>query len=204
MVDHLGLASLNLAHPAVGIAMSHEPESWPFLVVFGPLAGQSAIEREQVCLSQGEDDLTVLANRAPLRAWSPRGSRLLVVGIPQSAVGPHREGLAKADSMLMHTRDGIPSLVGQFMRGLAAQGQASRQSTRLARHVVGLIAVVCSDVLDQRSISEGRATIQDAKEYIEQHLHDPGLTPARTAAALYVSTRTLHRMFETERSSVSG
>lgn len=202
-VDHLGLANLHLGQSLVDVAMSDAPESWPFLALFG-LAGQSAIERGPLWLSLGDGDLTVVANRGSLRAHSPHTSRLLVLGIPHSGVGPHREGLLKADSMRIQTREGVPQLVGQLLRGLAAQGRGSARSTRLARHVAGMIGVACFDALDRNGVGERRATVQDAKEYIEQHLQDPDLTPSGTAAALYVSTRTLHRLFEAEGSTVSG
>lgn len=202
-VDHLGLASLRLGQTTADVAMSDDPQSWPFLALFG-LAGQTTIERGPLRFSLGDGDLTVVANRNPLRAYAPQASRLLVIGIPHSGVGPHREGLLRADSMRIQTGEGVPQLVGQLLRGLAAQGRVFARSTRLARHVAGLISVACFDALDRNGVGERRATLQDAKEYIEQHLQDPDLTPSGTAAALYVSTRTLHRLFEAEGSTVSG
>lgn len=202
--DHLGVASLPLCLPVACVPMSQDQQTWPFLALFG-LAGQTVVARGLQGLLLAEGELMVLTNRAPIRARSPSASRLLVVGIPQSAIGAHREGLAKADALRIPTREGIPSLVGQLLRGLASQSRATvaDRSIRLAQHVAGLIALVCLDALEQGGISERPVTVQDAKEYIEQHLQDVDLTPAETAAALCVSARTLHRMFEGG-STVSG
>ena len=40
------------------------------------------------------------------------------------------------------------------------------------------------------------ARLEAAKQYINQHLAEPGLTPASTAAALGLSLRNLHLLFE--------
>ncbi|MEU1622891.1 helix-turn-helix domain-containing protein [Streptomyces sp. NPDC005722] len=40
--------------------------------------------------------------------------------------------------------------------------------------------------------------------FIEQHLADPGLTPATVAAAHNISTRQLHRLFQAQNMAVAG
>ena len=45
--------------------------------------------------------------------------------------------------------------------------------------------------------------LADVKATIELRLHDPGLRPATVAAAHYISTRYLHRLFEPEGVTVS-
>jgi AraC-like DNA-binding protein len=63
----------------------------------------------------------------------------------------------------------------------------------------GLAALACG------ASEEGRwngrdalraARLEAAKQYIEQHLAEPDLTPANTAAALGISLRQLHLLFE--------
>jgi AraC-like DNA-binding protein len=67
------------------------------------------------------------------------------------------------------------------------------------QNLSGLVALACG------ASDEGRWSGQDslraarleaAKRYIDQHLAEPGLTPASTAAALGISLRQLHLLFE--------
>jgi AraC-like DNA-binding protein len=67
------------------------------------------------------------------------------------------------------------------------------------QNLCGLVALACGASEEGRS--NGReslraARLEAAKRYIDQHLAEPGLTPASTAAALGVSVRQLHLLFE--------
>jgi AraC-like DNA-binding protein len=66
-------------------------------------------------------------------------------------------------------------------------------------NLCGLVALACG------AWEEGRwsgreslrtARLEAAKRHIDRHLADPGLTPASTAAALAISVRHLHLLFE--------
>jgi len=66
-------------------------------------------------------------------------------------------------------------------------------------NLCGLVALACGASEERRS--SGRDSLravrlQEAKRYIDQHLAEPGLTPASTAAALGISVRQLHLLFE--------
>lgn len=67
------------------------------------------------------------------------------------------------------------------------------------QNLCGLIALACG--LSEQGRSSGCAALRAArleavKRYIEQHLNDPGLTPASAAASLGISERQLHLLFE--------
>lgn len=85
----------------------------------------------------------------------------------------------------------------------AASAQVPLLSPELGEAVLlnlcGLVALACGASEEGRS--SGReslcaARLERAKRYIEQHLAEPGLTPASTAAALGISLRQLHLLFE--------
>jgi AraC-like DNA-binding protein len=74
------------------------------------------------------------------------------------------------------------------------------------QNLCGLVALACG------ASEEGRwsgreslraARLEAAKRYIDQHLAEPGLTPATTAAALGISLRHLHVLFEPTGTSFS-
>src|SRR5262249_52479744 len=66
-------------------------------------------------------------------------------------------------------------------------------------NLCGLVALACG--ASDEGQSSGRnslrtARLEAAKRYIDQHLAEPGLMPARTAAALGIPLRQLHMLFE--------
>jgi AraC-like DNA-binding protein len=67
------------------------------------------------------------------------------------------------------------------------------------QNLCGLVALACGASEEgrfngQRSLREAR--LEEAKRYIDQHLSEPGLTPAAAAAALGISVRHLHLLFD--------
>ena len=72
------------------------------------------------------------------------------------------------------------------------------------RNLCGLVALSCgaSDEGDERGRDSLRsAQLTAVKRHVDLHLADPGLTPASAAAALGISLRQLHRLFEPSGSS---
>jgi len=51
--------------------------------------------------------------------------------------------------------------------------------------------------------ADGAARREQIRQYIEAHLRDPQLTPMRVAAALHISTRYLHQVFNTDGETVA-
>lgn len=67
------------------------------------------------------------------------------------------------------------------------------------QNLCGLVALACGASEEGRSSgpeSLRAARLEAAKRYIDQHLAEPGLTPASTTAALGISLRQLHLLFE--------
>ena len=67
------------------------------------------------------------------------------------------------------------------------------------QNLCGLVALACGASEEGRSNGQKSlraARLEAAKRYIEQHLAEPELTPGSTAAALGISLRQLHLLFE--------
>jgi transcriptional regulator GlxA family with amidase domain len=90
----------------------------------------------------------------------------------------------------------------------AADAQVPLLSNELGqgvlRNLSGLVALACGasdEGQDQGRDSLRAAQLAGIKKHVEQHLADPGLTPASAAAALGISVRHLHLLFEPTGSS---
>jgi AraC-like DNA-binding protein len=67
------------------------------------------------------------------------------------------------------------------------------------QNLCGLVALACGASEEGRSSGRDSlraARLEGAKHYIDEHLAEPHLTPASTAAALGISVRHLHLLFE--------
>jgi AraC-like DNA-binding protein len=59
-----------------------------------------------------------------------------------------------------------------------------------------LIAIGCGSAIGEQREAIRAARIEQIKRYINLHLAQPNLTPARVASAHKISVRQLHRLFE--------
>ena len=121
--------------------------------------------------------------------------------IPQAALSPLLAGGRLARPFRLPGASPLGSLLGAAMG--AAKAQAPLLSDQLGeavlRNLCGLVALACG--ASDEDAERGRDTRRSAqlaavKRYVDLHLADPGLTPAIAAAALGMSARQLHRLFE--------
>jgi protein-tyrosine-phosphatase len=88
----------------------------------------------------------------------------------------------------------------------ARRGPAAEQSERVLAHASDLVVTLLSDRLDDSTRVRGavqRSLMLRIKDYIGQRFRDPALGPAEIAAAVSISTRYLHKLFEADRQTVS-
>jgi AraC-like DNA-binding protein len=121
--------------------------------------------------------------------------------IPQAALSPLLTGGRLARPFRLSGGSPLGSLLGAAMD--AAKAQAPLLSDELGeavlRNLCGLVTLACG--ASDESTEDGRDSLRSAqlaaaKRHVDLHLADPSLTPVTTAAALGVSARQLHRLFE--------
>ncbi|MGD3109420.1 helix-turn-helix domain-containing protein [Streptomyces sp. YGL11-2] len=107
-------------------------------------------------------------------------------------------------------REGIGALMTQFLLQIV-ENSASYEPTdgpHLETVLIDLIAAVFARTLDDDSAlppeSHQRTLTLRIKAFIQQHLHDPQLTPRGIAAAHHISLSYLHRLFQHEDDTVAG
>lgn len=105
---------------------------------------------------------------------------------------------------------GVSSTVIPFFTTLARNiGDLSGPSAvRLMSNTVDLVETMMFSLVGQ-TVSEPHRTrrrelLMQIQAYIDCHLHDPELDPQQIAAATFISTRYLHRIFRDEDITVAG
>jgi len=165
------------------------------------VAGSAVREGAPAPLSAGQLMVTTESRRS--RVDVHEGGRAILVRIPSIAAGPHATALRAVAGRPLGVEHGTSGIVTYVLQGIIAEGgPGTEYPVLLAEHVVGMVALMCLDVL--RSEAVRSTMLSNAMEYIETHLGEVELTPNRVAAAQYVSTRTLNRLFELEDTTVSA
>ena len=98
--------------------------------------------------------------------------------------------------------------MSRFLLDLARHGEdlPAGQSERVLAHASDLVVTLLSDRLDDSTRVRGavqRSLMLRIKDYISQRFSDPALRPAEIAAAVSISTRYLHKLFEADHQTVS-
>jgi AraC-like DNA-binding protein len=101
----------------------------------------------------------------------------------------------------------VSSLIRQLPRHLGDDDGAS--AAQLGTAVLDLLTLMLAARIRPAGPAvpppaRNRALLASVRAFIEEHLGDPGLSPAVIAAAHHISVRYLHKLFETEDRSVAA
>lgn len=126
--------------------------------------------------------------------------------VPRRALDPLIAAPGSLPMTRLSHRDGIGALASSYLSTLGAHlGHIDPVAEQaVVQNLVRLVALALGMAPDMRDA--GRAALRRAKfqrvlRYIDQHLCEPDLTPARVAGAVGISVRQLHLLFEPEATS---
>ncbi len=135
--------------------------------------------------------------------------RQLVLMLPRPLLRIPPRDVARMTAVRVSGRQGTGALVSALLLRLAGHLEEYERSgsVRLADNIVDLLGTLVADQLDgadARPATGRRALLTRITAFIEQHLGDPDLGPDMIAAAHFVSTRYLHKLFRAEGRTVSS
>jgi AraC-like DNA-binding protein len=159
----------------------------------------SRARAEEVRLAPG--DFSVISDQWPYQPIQKDRAYVRGLCIPQAVLSPLLAGGHLTRPISVRAASPLGSLLGAAFDAAVAQVPllSPELGDAVLQNLCGLVALACG------ASDEGRSSGQDslraarlgmAKRHIDQHLAEPGLTPASTAAALSISLRHLHLLFE--------
>jgi AraC-like DNA-binding protein len=166
-----------------------------------PAIWRAAPSSMPVDLIHEPGDFCVSSTEWRFQAESKGPASFDMLVIPQAAFSPLLAGGRLARPFQLPGASPLGSLLGAAMD--AAKAQAPLLSDELGeavlRNLCGLVALACGAT--DEGAERGRDLLRSAqlaavKRHVDLYLADPGLTPASAAAALGISARQLHRLFE--------
>jgi AraC-like DNA-binding protein len=136
--------------------------------------------------------------------------RMLVCMLPRASFGIEPGRVGRMTATRIRGDCGIGWAVAPFLERLASlaiRGDLPEARDRVVESVVELVESLCASVIEGdvgRRPSSRAELLLRARAHAQSRLGDPSLVPGEIAAAVHVSKRYLHRLFEEDGSTVSG
>ncbi|MFG2093955.1 helix-turn-helix domain-containing protein [Streptomyces sp. NPDC048612] len=117
------------------------------------------------------------------------------------------------DGLLMRRlsgHEGVGALLAQFLTQAARDSGSYRpdDGPRLGTVAVDLLSALLAHILDADSSlppeTHRHTLVLRIRAFVQQHLHDPQMTPCTIAAAHHISRSYLYRLFEREEESIAA
>ncbi|WP_207401016.1 helix-turn-helix domain-containing protein [Actinomadura roseirufa] len=153
-------------------------------------------------------DLTIYDTTRPYTLAFDDAYRQLVLMIPRRLLHLPADAVAGITATRISGRQGVGALLSPFLVQLAGHLDEldGPGSVRLGDNIVDLLVTLLAERLDvgaPTADSRRRALLFRVRAYIERHLDDPDLCPDDIAAAHFISSRQLYKIFQEEGTTVS-
>lgn len=153
-------------------------------------------------------DLAIYDTNKPYTLSFEENARLMVIMFPCDALALPTDYVGQLAAVRMAGNTGLSGIVGQFIAQLAGNLDvlSGPSGSRLAANALDLVSTMLHGEMDlapDRMRPQALLAVS-AREYIDANLSDPQLSPASIAAAHFISTRQLHKIFHESGSTVAG
>jgi AraC-like DNA-binding protein len=117
---------------------------------------------------------------------------------PRNLLEPHLSASQLARALVLTGSGGAAGMVKAYLEAFAAQMDSldDRETGLVADNFCRLLAVACGAAAAEHQEAVHLARLEEAKRYVDVNLADPEMTPEKAAAALKMSVRQLHLLFE--------
>ena len=180
----------------------------PRLFVYLALAGEGSVDQDGREARLYSGDFTLCDGTRSYGVGCPRGTRMLVVGIPGARLHRHVACPELLAAEAMRAAGGVGALVSDLLRGYWGQCRhrlGAQAAEQMAAAVLELLGAAYAQVPRAHAgrCSRGAAHRIRILNYIHAHLYDSDLTPARIAAACQITARYVHYLFSDDRETVA-
>ena len=143
-------------------------------------------------------DLIIADPTVPFEIQALRSYDHEMWSFPRALIDPHLAATQRPRSLHLSSRSGVNTLVLSYLNALGGQLDSLEddEADTVADNFCRLLAVACGNALGEQRAAIAAVRLEEVKRYIGLHLADPTLTPEKAAAALKLSVRQLHRLFE--------
>jgi AraC-like DNA-binding protein len=172
------------------------------------LRGQLQGAQQQRAAALNPGDMTAYDTSMPTIFRAERPFEILVLRLAKAMLGKQAASISRLTSVRIEGGAGLPRLAGRFFFEAAtglADGSITHDDAGLEGHIIDLVRRLYVDLGSTSHPTRPRSMAElllQAQAQIESRLGDPTLNPEQIASACFISTRYLHRVFESEGLSV--
>lgn len=153
-------------------------------------------------------DLAIYDTERPYSLVFDENFRTMVVMFPKTLIDLPPDTVNQLTAVRMPGTGGIGSVLAPFLTGLSNNVDQFGDATkvRLAHSTLDLVTTMMASELDleHANTDPHQVLMQRICDYIDANLPSTDLSPARIAAAHFISTRHLHGIFQKNGSTVSS
>jgi AraC-like DNA-binding protein len=170
--------------------------------------GRGVIEQGGREARLGPGDLTLVDLSRPA-GWAMSSIRCVAVIFPKSLLPLRPRDAARLTAVRIPGDEGAGALISSLARQLPARlgDWNGVGGARLAGAIVDLLTVALAAGLDRTAEvpteTRRRALLERIRAFIDERLGDPQLSPSSIAAAHFISLRKLHKLFQTQETTVA-
>ena len=172
------------------------------------LEGTSTLSQGDRTIELGPGDLAVYDTSRPYRLEFDDRYRVLVIQLPHDRlrIPP---GLAdEVTAVRLAGSEGLGRVVSPFLATLGTNLHELRgpAGAKLAQNAIDLLDTLFATEFDlvKYVADPRRALLQRIRDCIDEHLDEPDLSPATIAAAVFISVRHLHNLFNEQGQTVAA
>jgi AraC family transcriptional activator of tynA and feaB len=154
-------------------------------------------------------DFHLLDSSRPYEVSFQQSNRMLVLSIPHPALARRMPNPESLVGIAMSGRSGVAGLLSSLLCNFWQQQRGGDETFLSPRFGEAILDLVASAYASITSVAPEGSSIaiarrEQIRSYIETHLHDPALTPGSVAAAVHLSPRRLHQLFEADGETVGA
>jgi AraC-like DNA-binding protein len=190
------------AHTAVRGRAEIARRGWDAYVLYREAGGGAWFDRGGREFVAEAGDLTISDPNLPYATRAQEGFAFDFWVLPRAEIDRHLPAGRPPLSLHLAGRDPLGDVLGSYMDALARQLDAlpGPAAEPMLDNLCRLVAITAGAAAP-RAVEGGReavraARLERARRHVERHLAEPGLTVAGVAAAVGVSVRQLHLLFE--------
>jgi AraC-like DNA-binding protein len=185
-----------------------DPEAYRLVL---KLSGRSVLDHNDRQVRLGPGDLVLFDTSRPSHGWRGSGDdRWVMVRFPRDLLPLPTATVQRLVGARFCGRTGIGALLSGFVARTAHDigHYGPADALRLSTTLLDLLSALLAHELEADgalpSESQQQILLQRIQVFVQQHLSDPGLSPALIAAAHHISARSLHRLFHAHGLTVVG
>ncbi|WP_433871543.1 helix-turn-helix domain-containing protein [Saccharopolyspora sp. CA-218241] len=177
------------------------------------LGGASVVlnqDGREAGFDDGDFGLLDVTRPSLLRCPSHSSVRAVALTFPRHLLPLRVDDVRPLTAVRIDGGSGMGKIVSSFLVGLADNlgddGVGGPDGVRLSTALLDLLAVALAGRVSKGSDvppeSHRSALLARVYAFVDEHLPDPALSPNKIAEAHHISTRYLHKLFETEETTV--